>query len=251
MLSNKHHVSATCLWTVIVLVTLWTTTNVVIRLLASIPLVFFLPGSALLRALRIDRSPPERYVLAVGLSIVVTILGGFFLAGADLLTPLGWAAWLSGFAVTASLITAIRGDTAPALWQQPAIALRHWILFGAAVIVTVGTYMLAVDRSEHGYQPFRFTDFWMVPESPARSGAFTIGVKNAELTAHDFDIEVTLDGHMMAVWRDMRVDPAQTLTREIMLPTTGRKAEARLYKSNDPSLVYRKVSAAIGDAKNG
>ena len=76
MLSNKHHVSATCLWTVIVLVTLWTTTNVVIRLLASIPLVFFLPGSALLRALRIDRSPPERYVLAVGLSIVVTILKG-------------------------------------------------------------------------------------------------------------------------------------------------------------------------------
>jgi uncharacterized membrane protein len=251
MPSNKRHLLATCLWVIIVLVTLSATTNVVMRSLASVPLVFFLPGLALLRALGIDRSLPERYALAIALSIAVTILGGFVLGGAGLLTPLGWAAWLSGVAVTGSLIAAIRGNDAPVSWQKPAIALRHWVLFGAAVIVTVGTSVLAVERSEYGDQPFRYTDFWMVPDGPARSGAFTIGVKNAEPTAHDFDIEVTLDGRTVAVWRGIRVNSGQTLTRETMLPTTGRKAEAWLFKSNDPSLVYRKVSAAIGDARNG
>ena len=251
MLSNKAKLPTTCLWVVIVMVTLWATTNVVVRSLASVPLVFFLPGSALLRALGIHRSLPERYVLAIGLSIAVTILGGVVLHSARLLTPLGWAAWLSGIAVTGSLAAAIRGNAAPVSWQKPAIELRHWALVSAAVIIIVGTSLLAVERSEHGYQPFRYTDFWMVPDGPARSGAFTIGVKNAEPTAHDFDIEVTLDGRTVAVWRGIRVNPGQTLTREAMLPTTGRKAEAWLFKSNDPSLVYRKVSAAVGDARNG
>src|SRR5689334_5827717 len=67
-----------------------------LRAVAALPLVFVLPGAALLRALQIEMAAPGHYALIVGISLALCLLGGLFLAAIGLLNPSGWMLWLSG-----------------------------------------------------------------------------------------------------------------------------------------------------------
>jgi uncharacterized membrane protein len=253
MLGNKRDLLGVFLWAAMALVAVASTNSVALRLVAGVPLVFFLPGYALLRALGLTaRSALEWHVLAIGMSVVIVIIGGFVLNGVEFLSPLGWAVWLTFMTAAASGAAAFRSAAGRRLaWPRQAVAgltARHGATLAVAALVAAAAFTIAV-RDEYGYRQFHYTEFWMVPDGPERPGALTIGVKNAETSASAFDIEVLLDGRAIAVWRSLPLDPGETLTEEITLPPASgraRKAEAWLFKSGERDLVYRKVSAAIG-----
>lgn len=212
------------------------------RALAAAPLVFVLPGAALLQALRADLAAPGRQALTVGLSITLCLLGGLLLGGIGLLTPLGWLLWLGGTTLGGALIGLWRSRTARLSWRWPVLKLRHAALLAATVGVVAMTAVISV-RNREAYLPFPYTNFWMVPVRPA-SNLYTIGIKNAERETQQFTIRVMVDGAIIGIWTGIAVAPGQTITHTVMMPA-GRKAEAWLLRGTRSVEVYRMVSASL------
>jgi hypothetical protein len=113
------------------------------------------------------------------------------------------------------------------------------------VLVATGAYALAV-RDEATHRQFRYTEFWMLPSASGDAGRLTVGVRSAETQTQRFDLEITLDGQLFAVFRSLTIAPGDTWAQEIPLPlsTTPKKAEARLYRPEDNRL-YRSVSTLV------
>jgi len=89
---------------------------------------------------------------------------------------------------------------------------------------------------------FAYTEFWMVPDWDR--GLVTLGVKNVEAAPTTYDVEVTVDGNLARVWRNLPLAVGETWRAELALPapSAGSKgAEAWLFKGGDHSLVYRRV----------
>jgi uncharacterized membrane protein len=227
--------------------------DIVMRSFASIPLVFFLPGSALLRALRWEAPMPyHRRIYEVGLSIAVTILSGFFLNAVSGLNPFGWAVWLGTVVLAGSTIAAVRGDVLPPLVisvGRPGVrTLFNASVLGLAILTTIGTFLWKI-QSDAEYRPFSFTEFWMVPVTANDPDAFTVGVANQEAETRDFDIEVHVDDTIVAAWRAIRLEPGQTVTKIVGIPPGAveeRRVTAWLFESVDPSFIYRQTSAVVG-----
>jgi hypothetical protein len=181
----------------------------------------------------------------------VTIVSGFILNSLGRLDPIGWAVWLSTVVLVSSSIATFRGAAVVAL----GITLRRpgsrTVLTAIAFTLALGTFaatFLWKINEDNNYRPFRFTEFWMVPLHPTVASAFTIGVANQEMETHDFDIEVRVDGATLAVWRALTVKPGESLTKIITVPEGGphaRQVTAWLFKSDDPSFIYRQTSAFL------
>jgi hypothetical protein len=190
---------------------------------------------------------PEHLVYAVGASLAVAIAGGFALNAMDVLAPLGWCAWFWSVTILASLVAALHGeDSDLPSWPRPAgIRLWHAAAFVTAALITTGAYALAI-QDEASQQQFRYVEFWMLPPENAGAGHLAVGVHSAETRTETFDLEVTLNGRPLAVFRSLVLTPGSTWTREIAVPisTTAQKAEARLYRPKDNRL-YRSVSAMV------
>jgi hypothetical protein len=210
----------------------------------AMPLIFVLPGAALLNALRITVAGPGRYALIAGLSMALTVLCGLGLATVGLLTPRGWLVGLSAVTV-AGAVLALRRDAARIVWRRPSIRLRHTVLLAATLGVAAASVVVAV-RNTANYLPFAYTDFWMVLIGQTGS-LYTIGIRNAERLPERFTLRVMVDGAIVAVFGDLTVAPDETVSRTVTLPA-GHKAEAWLLRGSDPVEVYRKVSASLNNA---
>jgi hypothetical protein len=86
----------------------------------------------------------------------------------------------------------------------------------------------------------------MLPPANAGAARLAVGVRSAEAQTQRFDLEVTLNGQPLAIFRSLTLAPGSTWTREIPVPVlaTTQKAEARLYRPEDNRL-YRSVSALV------
>jgi uncharacterized membrane protein len=224
------------------------TDNILLRGLASVPLVFYLPGSALLNALRLERRPfPEWQAITTGLSIAVTILAGLVLNAVATLTPRNWTLCLGIIILTSSLIAAVTkipsgGDTErKKAVQVPSLYVGA--IFAASVILTAATFNFAV-QAEQKYRPFQYTEFWLVPSIQYGPDIVTIGVTSQEAKTYDFDIEVRAADQTIAVWRSVTLMPGQSLIEHIAVPSAApkpQKVRALLFRSDDPAFVYREA----------
>jgi hypothetical protein len=186
----------------------------------------------------------EHLVYAVGSSLAVGILGGFVLNAVGCLRPTGWATWFLLFVLSASSV-AVRRDGASELPHWPRLAgfrLRHVVAFAVAASVATGAYALAV-RDEGKQQQFKYTEFWMLPDG---SGGLGLGVRSAEVQPQRFDLEISLDGRLLAVFRSLVITPGEVWTRRLPLSVgaTPRRAVAKLYRLDD-NRIYRQVSALV------
>jgi len=150
--------------------------------------------------------------------------------------------WFSVATLGGALFILWQGSAAPIRWHFPRIRARHFALCGAIVCVVVLTLQNAV-RNHDAWLPFRYTDFWMVPDGQA-SNLYTIGIKNGEQTDEHFTVRVTVDGAMVGTW-PVTVPADQTITSTLALPA-GQKAVAWLLR-RDEGEVYRNVSASLQD----
>jgi len=195
----------------------------------------------MLRALRVELTASERQVFIIGLSMAVTVLGGLLLALGSWLTTRGWLLWFGVVTLGGALFTFVRGSAAPVRWPFPRIQVRHFALCGAIAGVVVLTLQNAA-RNHDAYLPFRYTDFWMLPDGQA-SNLYTIGVKNGERIDEHFTVRITVDSAIVGDWQ-ITVPADQTITQTLALPA-GRKAVAWLLRGKDQGEVYRSVSASL------
>jgi len=252
MINRKIDLTAGFWWGVLLLITVLITDNFVIRLILSLPLICFLTGHTVLRAIKPVQtaSPLEHSALAAGLSIAVCVGGGFLLNMISMLNPIGWAIWsivVNGFAV----VIAVRQPYEPfVLSELPRIRVWHGLVLCAAISITSGSYVLAAYTIDT-FHEFKYTEFWLIPEIP---GKLVIGVESGEAELEEYDIEVIAVGStdkapagranttMIAAFRSIDLAPGDQWIREITVGVNYERVEANLYRTRDHAL-YRKVSA--------
>ena len=217
----------------------------VMRTLCGLPLVFVLPGYAIIRAVL----PEARNTLAgatfvVGLSVAVTVFCGFALHGLGRMSTEGWAFALGAVTVAASCVAPFRSSpdiVDNAKYWPPLRPSQALMLIGAAAIAA-GAVVLAL-QGAHARREFSYTEFWMV-STPRFDGNVTVGFRNGEGRASSYDVEVMLDERVIAVWRSIPLQTGESWATEIAVPlgqSGGEKAEAWLFKDGDRRHVYRRV----------
>jgi uncharacterized membrane protein len=233
-------------WSVLLLVTVLVTDDSVVRIGLSGPLVLFLTGHGVLRAIRpIQTGPLEHAVYSVGVSMTAAVAGGFLLNMLGLLTPIGWALWfllVNGVA----MVIALRHPRQP--FVLPKLPQMHvWQIagLGAAIAITIGAYALA-DYEIESFHEFKYTEFWLVPKP--LPGKLVLGINNREEQPEEFDIEVTAGKNLIGSWRSIEVKPGEPWLKEITTGLEEPRAEATLYRSKDHA-IYRRVSTFIPGAK--
>lgn len=245
---SNRDLSAACAWATIMAAAVVLTDNMLLRAVLSIPIVFFIAGHTVLRAIGIKTtSLAEHLAYAVGASLATGIAGGLVLNGVDFLTPLGWAIWFWTVIIIASLIAvARREDSDLPPWPRPTgIRFWHAAAFALTVMITTGAYALAV-RDESNQQQFKYVELWMLPPASGGAAHLAVGIRSDEAKTQRFDLEVTLNGQPLAIFRSLSLAPGDTWTREVPVPLSGvaQKAEARLYRSEDNRL-YRRTTALV------
>jgi len=218
----------------------------VVRTIAGLPLVFYLPGHAIFCAAgRPRRGPLEVAVFTVGLSIAVTVFCGLALNLFGPLTPLRWAVALAAITLGAYWRAhRLARDHRP----LPKVPLRLPALSRPRALMLVVSIVIAVAATTWSrfdalaYREFAFTELWMVPET--RGGAVTVGIRNAERAPASYDLELVIDNHIVSVRRGIDLKVGEKWLSEFAWPTRDGKAhaaEARLFKRGNESVVYRRV----------
>jgi uncharacterized membrane protein len=240
-MSKRLDLTAGFWWALLLLLAVLITDNFIIRLILSLPLVCFLTGHSVLRAIRPVQTtrPLEHSVFSVGVAIGVCVGGGFLLNMISMLNPIGWAIWFIAVNSVAALIALRQPYEAFILPELPRIRVWHVITFCAAIGVTVGSFVLAVYVVDT-FREFKYTEFWLVPEPGP--GKLAVGVRSQETEPEQYEIEVTADKMLIAMFRSIDLAPGDQWIREITVGLNQKRVEANLYRTRDHAL-YRKVSA--------
>lgn len=225
----------------------------VLRTLCGLPLVLFLPGYAILRAVLPEaRSTLAGAVFAIGLSIAVTVFSGFVLHSLRAMNPVAWAFVFCVITVAASCVACFRSPpiAADEARYWPHLQRRQALMLIGAAVIAAGAVVLA-QQGALARREFAYTEFWMVP-TPQVHGSVTIGFKNAEEQSNSYDVEVMLDEKAVALWNSIPLQTGQSWTTDLAMPlghSGAKKAEAWLFKNGDRGLIYRRVwlKAALKD----
>jgi hypothetical protein len=237
-----------------------------LRMLLGLPLALVLPGYALLAALFPQRTlgGADRALFTLGLSLSTAILCGFVLNRTPWgLRPESWAVILSTVVLGSSLIAFARRHlsstrSASATNDQPAqtvqsgaasrprlsLSIAQSLLFGLAIAVIAGAVLLA--RGEAALRPApEGIQLWMLPVDNAAPHLLRVGVNSVGSAAGAFRLQIQRGGYIVREWPSLTVTPGQHW--EEMLTLSGRQPgsgafEARLYRAEEPNVLYRRVA---------
>jgi hypothetical protein len=224
----------------------------VLRVMLSLLLTLVLPGYALTAALFPDAALPrtDRLLYSVGLSLVVTILGGFVLNWTPWgLRPQSWALLLSYITLGGCVTAVIRRPLVEVAPQRPALRLSvgQGTLLGLAILTLAGSLLIA--RSEAVQQPApNVVQLWMLPGAQART--VRLGVITKGPTGGRYRLVVQRGGYTIREWPSLTLknDDRWEATVELLArqPGSGSIA-ARLYRVAEPGVVYRNVTLWLND----
>lgn len=254
MTRAESHMRAAAAWLLFALVS-WMLDVPLMRALAWLPLILWLPGRLYLAAAEIETgSAAERALLSVAFSLVNVVIGGFVLGALHALTPWGWGAWL--VATCAFAWSRVSGEardeiafSAPRLVWLRGLRPRHVGVLALAGAGVVAAFTIAI-HDEAADRQFQYTAFWMTPRRNAAQ-ILEIGVRNEERNAADYEVEFTLDARALESWPSVRLEPGAESVRAFVAPPLkkGRhRIEARLFKDGDRARLYRR---AFIDIDNG
>jgi uncharacterized membrane protein len=228
-----------------------------VRVAFAAPLCLVLPGYAITAAV-FAPSPlerPQAVLFSIGLSVTTIAIGGLvlhFMPGG--VRDLSWAALLCAVVLVGCAIASRRrpGRSRASL-PRPRLRLRPLdgaLLAGAAAMIMVAfalSWTTLPAENAVGY-----TQLWILPaEGPASSGV-RVGVVNAEPDTLGYRLEVRQGGGEAPVISRFRIAPGEEVTRfvEVSDSRSGEpvRVRARLYRSDLPDEVYRRVSAWVPGA---
>jgi uncharacterized membrane protein len=221
------------------------------KLIVSLPLVFVYPGYALTAMLfrRTTLGVVERLALSFGLSITITIIGGFIIDKTVWgLQATSWAIWLGGITVGCSCVALVlRHEYAlerTPTWPVIRSYVRYgWPLALAAVVVIIS---IGLARDKASTQPYPgFTQLWLVPYDNGPANAIRLGVYNQEGAPEQYHLRVEADGRQLLDWPMIQLNPGETWENVANLAIDRRSTaiiEAKLYRLDSPDTVYRYVT---------
>jgi hypothetical protein len=239
----------------------------VVRAVAAVPLVLFLPGHAITLAVGWagddDTGRLERLTWAVGLSMAVAALGAFGLnVVPGGLTSSSWLVFLCAVTGAAAVVAELRqrrdarrgvrpGDDGPGdaghststgagAGGRSLLRHRATASFAAAAVLVVGAAVVARQSAVQAPSP-GFTQLYLVPQSSGPKAQPTwaiLGVHSYEGDDQGYRLVLRRDGYETQRW-SIRLRPDGVSDRRVELPR-NQVVEALLYRADDPA-VYRHV----------
>ena len=223
--------------------------NPILRAVFGLPLVLLLPGYTLVAALFPSHSlrGPERFVLSLGMSLVVTALLGFVLnlspAG---LTPVAWVVWLGSLTLAASGVAMLRRPGYLRLDRPPVYAgldLGSGVLFGLAALIVLLSVQGVRNAALQQDASDTFTQLWVIPNGDVTSNTLRIGVRNVEGNTLSYTVKVVNGDTTLNEWPSITLQPGETWQTLEALPaglSTSEPVEVFLYRVEQPNVIYRR-----------
>lgn len=221
----------------------------IVRLVAALPLVLFLPGYAIVAAAFGSRQPalPKRIVLSVATSLMTLVLGTFVLN----IFPFGlrtasWAVLLPLVVIAASRGAALRRDPADRERRRmplPRPAPASLAIFAVAVLIAGAAVVLA-QKPLPAKNAVGFSALWMLP-TDSREDAVAVGVLSSEHHPASYRLMVSLGKSQSTIY-PVKLDPGEERVFEVDVPprASGRThVVATLYRKGRPGHVYRRVNS--------
>lgn len=224
----------------------------------GLALALWLPGYAMVVALFPPGAMrgPERLLLALGLSVVIAILGGLVLNLFPFgLRTLSWAILLGGTALCALLIAWIRGHEVDLFEDESYIRgprKVQWLLFGGAFALVAAASIVAILGAEAQYSGSA-AQLWMLPGAVVDGKqTVTIGVDNLEATPLQGTIVVTLGGQVIDEPPSLTLDAGArwqvTLAAPVVNGAEPQLLEVQLTGTGISTALTRHVSIWVAPA---
>jgi uncharacterized membrane protein len=221
---------------------------ILVRAVIALPMVLFIPGYLIIKIVfPRERFGVELFVFSVGISLAVTVLSGLLLHAASFMTALGWSLLLSGITLTAAFFVKCNSETPP--YNVLDLSKFQKFMTAAGCIIA----LIALYQAREGFlshNEFSYTELWVVPDKGHDSRNYILGFTNKERRPTDYDIQVYLDGQLLASWPSLRLVDGQTWTERLFLPFKSRsikeqRVEARLYKTEGSERYSQRVWISI------
>ena len=220
------------------------------RVILAIPMVFMVPGYAVVCALfpRPTFKLAEQVLLSICGSITLAILAGFVLHW----TPWGLQATsliaiLTGITFAAYIVAVLRRNeqvTFTILTRPKYVSLRpiHILSIAAACFIFVGAIVIArTPVSASNVQGY--SQLWVLPANQTNQ-AVRLGVRSEEFADVEYRVEVRIGNAIVHTWPSIELKPGQQWEATTDLPTgrtTDQDVVVQLYRLDVPDTVYRRV----------
>jgi uncharacterized membrane protein len=220
----------------------------VLRALAVIPLVLFLQGFLVLRAIMPKRPIDFEFIIfSVGMSLSLTVVMGLVLHFVNGLTVLGWVIASGSVCAGAKFWSTHFGDGEPLLnaTRLPIFMTSRATIVCLGIIGTLFTGSIALARyGAVSQRQFAYTDLWILPTDGRNTGLITVGVRNKEQSPSSYVLELLANGKVLARSPQFSLandeEQVKQIPVSVALIPDGR-IEARLYKTDRPQRLYRQV----------
>jgi uncharacterized membrane protein len=222
-------------------------TFVLVRAMVIVPLVLFLQGALVLRALMPKRPIDfEFIVMSVGMSLSLTVVIGLVLHFLDAMTTLGWS--VASGALCAGAVLWFRrssGGASVLEFRLTAVLTTRATVVCACLVWTLVASSVALARyGAVNQRQFTYTDLWIQPSDGRSENVVTVGVRNREQRSENYVLEVMANGKLLARWPQFHL--ANDEQRVIQVPISmaldpDDSVEARLYRADAPQRLYRRV----------
>lgn len=225
----------------------------VLPVMFASPLVLFLPGYALVEALR----PPQldlvqRLVTSIGASLAVVILIGIALnwlpGGIDRASELSSLSGITvlGVAVAWARRRRLRHAKPAGRVGQIRLGVTPGLLLAclAAIALAASGLWIARRAALHQQRIDSPTQLWLLPDSSG-TRSVRVGVKNADGGGVTYRLRVTDGSAIVKEWRSIVLPAGASWTASVKLPADSvhDRVEATLYRLGSRS-PYRQVAEA-------
>lgn len=250
-----------------------------VGVILALPLVLYLPGYTLTRALfrkgipdgenertasrkASDKMPAvanplrighpigkaDQFILSLGLSMAIAILVGFLLN----ILPIGLQAFSWIFSL--GLLTVLFALAALFLRRNDITArgealrfhftLPDALFIGLALFIVANAVWLAIIRPPVP-QP-SFTQLWILPANPtSKECAVSLGVQNFEVTSMKYNLTLTVNNQRITGnWSTITLLPEEKWVQRVPVTPEAQNdlhVEAQLYRTDRPDVMYREV----------
>lgn len=217
-----------------------------LRALFGAPLVLFLPGRALLAALRLDLTLGLllQIALSIGTSLCLTIAGGLALNSLPGgLSHLNWTLYL--FGITVLELGIAWGARRQADHQACAVLdisspSRHSILYGFSVLLLWGAFFVAHEgATAQDHARDTATQLWALPDG---DGTIRVGVTSKEPAREQFMLTVTTGDGSLSQDHQLDLAPGETWGDTVTVGTASKEnttIDIVLYRHGDPTPYHR------------
>lgn len=217
----------------------------------AVALVFVLPGFLLLQNFRPQPTPSfENAILTLGVSVALVIVLALVLHRFNALAPSGWALLLPAFCLGAWLLSrrnAVDAQAAPEGAPRCRLAINPYQAASLLTVCALVAFALVTARNGAlAHQQFAYTEFWITPYDGRDHHRVVVGVHNKERQTVSYDLELTLNGKIVARHPNLVLADNEQIVEQMTAPddeaSPEQRIEARLYRNGSQPVLYRRVS---------